>query len=344
MVFKAKIFLLGMVVLALVAASCKPGPAPKPTPQPSPPVGETPKFTPTAAPIATPTPAPVATPTEEALQLEKLSAGLEKFSSYRIKWDVSFDGKDASGNPVKWETHWLEEYIANPPARRVTFESPEGTFIMAQIKDKTYFVAGGSCLSGTAPEAKVLERFSPELGVSGGTFVGYDTIAGVKAKHYTFDEKALGWGGFTKVKGDVWIAPEGYALKEVVEAYGKDVFWEKGEGTLKWTWEVIDLNKPITIEVPRECALALPEDIPILADASETLTSEGMIMYKSATPFKEAVKFYKEKMPANGWSAAPGSVEMENMVMLNFSKGDRTVSISISPEGEGVVVMITMEK
>gem|GEM_PF-4669884 len=30
--------------------------------------------------------------------------------------------------------------------------------------------------------------------------------------------------------------------------------------------------------------------------------------------------------------------------MLNFSKGDRSVSISISPEGEGVVVMITMEK
>ncbi len=342
--FKAKLFLLCMVLLALVVASCKAGPAPKPTPQPSPPAGETPVFTPIAAPTATPTPAPVVTPTEETLQLEKLSAGLEKLSSYRIKWDVSFDGKDASGNPVKWETHWVEEYTANPPARRVTFEFPEGTLDMVQIKDKTYFVAGGACISGTAPEAKVLERFSPEFGVSGGTFVGYDTIAGIKAKHYTFDEKALWWEGVVKVKGDIWVAPEGYALKEVVEAYGRDVFMEKGEGTMKWTWEVIDLDKPFTIEVPPECALALPEDIPILADASEMMTTEGMIIYKSATPFKEAVNFYKEKMPANGWSAAPGSVEMEGMAMLNFSKGERFVSVSISPEGEGVMVMITFGK
>jgi hypothetical protein len=342
--FKAKLFLLGMVMLALVVSSCKAGPAPKPTPQPSPPIRETPKPTPTAAPVATPTAAPAVTPTEEAVQLEKLSAGLEKSSSYRIKWDVSFEGKDSSGNPVKWEIHWLEEYTANPPARRVTLEQPEGTFVLVQIKDKNYIVSEGSCFSSTASEAQSLERISPEFGVSGGTFVGYETVAGVKAKHYTFNEKALGWGGISKAKGDVWVAPEGYALKEVVEAYGKDVFWEKGEGTLKWIWEVLDLNKPFTIEVPKECAQALPEDIPILADASEMVTSEGMIIYKSATPFKEAVKFYKEKMPANGWSPASGSVEMENMAMLNFSKGDRTDSVSISPEGEGVTVMITMGK
>lgn len=318
---------VAMVVLAM--AACKPGPTPI-TPKPSPPAKETPTLQ------VTPT------PVEETLELEKISAGLEKFSSYRIRWIISFDGKDKDGNPLKWETQWFEEHTANPPARRLTFKGPEqeGSLILVQIGDKTYIVTGGSCFTGTAPGAEALSRFSPDFEISGGKFVGYDTIAGIKAKHYTFDEKAFTWGGFLKAKGDVWIAPEGYTLKETLEAYGKDVFYGKGEGTLKWTWEVTDLNQPFTIEVPPECAKLQPQDIPILADASEVVTAEGFISYKSKTSFQEAVKFYKEQMPADGWAPAEGSMEMGNMAMLNFKKYGRFASITIQAEAQGVIVMI----
>ncbi|MCS7285783.1 MAG: hypothetical protein RMK30_07195 [Anaerolineae bacterium] len=330
--FKAKNLLLVVAVLALAIAACRPGPAA--TPEPSLPLKETPQFTPTP------------TPTEEPLEVENFYHGLEKFSSYRIHWYVTFDGKDSSGSPVKWETHWLEEYTANPPARRLTFKSSEvkGTLVVVQLKDKTYYIAEGNCFTTATAETDFLSRFTPEFGISGGTFVGYETVAGVRAKRYTFDEKAFTWGGFVKVRGEVWVAPEGYVLKETLEASGRDVFYEKGEGTLRWTWEVTDLNSPFTIEVPPECAQLQPEDIPILADASDMMTMEGFISYKSAASFQEAVKFYKEKMPANGWAPAEGSLEMENMVMLNFEKGDRTASVTIHAEEEGVSVMITFRQ
>ncbi len=341
--FKMKSLLFIGVVLVLAAASCKPGPA-RVTPKPSPPAAETPKATPTPAPQATPTPVPQATPTEEALQLEKISAGLEKLSSYKIQWTISFDGKDGAGNPVKWEAQWLEDYTANPPARRLTLKSTEkeANLMMVQMGESLYIVAEGSCLMGTAPETRVLERFTPEFGIRGGTFVGYDTVAGVKAKHYTFDEKAFTWGGFGKVKGEVWVAPEGYVLKETAEAYGKDFFFEKGEGTIRWTWELTEINKPFTIEVPAECAQLQPRDVPILPDASELMVAQGFIAYKSATPFQNAVNFYKEQMIANGWKAAEGSMEMGNMAVLNYSKEGRTASVSIQAEEKGVTVMITI--
>lgn len=330
-----KFLALFVAIMALAMAACKPGPAPA-TPSPSPLAKETPTFTPTPIPQLTPT------PVEETLELEKISAGLEKLSSYRIQWVISFDGKDKAGNPVKWETQWLEEHTANPPARRLTFKGPEleGSLILVQIGDKTYVVAGGSCFIGAAPETEALSRFSPDFGISGGKFVGYDTIAGIKAKHYTFDEKAFTGGGFLRVKGDVWIAPEGYALKETLEAYGEDIFYERGEGTLKWAWEVMDINQPFTIEVPPECAQMQPQDIPILADASEMMTAAGFISYKSETPFQEAVKFYKEQMPAKGWAPAEGSMEMANMAMLNFKKDGRSASVTIQAGDKGVIVMI----
>lgn len=336
--FKAKNLLLVAVVLALALAACRPGPAA--TPKPSPPPEETPKLTPT--PVLQPTP----TPTEEPLKVESLYRGLEKFSTYRIRWYITFDGKDSYGNPIKWETRWFEEYTANPPARRLTFEGPElkGALVFVQLQDKTYFVAEGNCFTTPTSETDLLSRFTPEFGISGGNFVGYETVAGVRAKHYTFDEKAFTWGGFIKVKGDVWIAPEGYVLKESLEAYGRDVFYEKGEGTLRWTWEVTDFNSPFTIEVPPECAQLQPEDIPILADASEMLTTGGLITYRSAISFQEAVKFYKEKMPANGWTPAEGSLEIENMVILNFEKEGRRASVAINAEEKGVMVTITLER
>lgn len=335
-----KFLILCVTVVVLAMAACKPGPTPA-TPEPLPPTKEIPTLQVTPAPVKeTPAPQVTPTPVEDTLELEKISAGLEKFSSYRIRWIISFDGKDKDGNPLKWETQWFEEHTANPPARRLTFKGPEqeGSLILVQMGDKTYAVAGGSCFIGTAPEA--LSRFSPDFGISGGKFVGYDTIAGIKAKHYTFDEKAFTWGGFLKVKGDVWIAPEGYALKKTLEAYGRDVFYEKGEGTLRWTWEVMDLNQPFTIEVPPECAKLQTQDIPILADASEMVTTEGFISYKSKTSFQEAVKFYKEQMPASGWAPAEGSAEMGNMAVLNFKKDGRFASITIQAEDQGVIVMI----
>ncbi len=341
--FKLKNLLLfgGMVILAI--AGCKPGRTPI-SPTPLPPAGETPIATLTPAPQVTPTPLPQATPTEEPLKLEKISAGLEKFSSYRLRWSVSFDGKDEAGNPVKWEFRWTEEYTANPPARRLTFEGTEmeKTVTLIYLEDKTYALVEDTCLSGAAPGTENLERFTPEFGISGGTFVGYDTIAGIKAKHYTFDEKAFTWGNFAKLKGEIWVAPEGYALKEIVEAYGKDVFYNKGEGTLRWAWEVIDINKPLVIELPPECTQLLPQDIPILPNASDMTAATGFITYKSSTPFREAVEFYKEKMPANGWTQAEGSMEMESMAMLNFSKAGRNASILIQAEADGVAVMITI--
>ncbi|RLC79492.1 MAG: hypothetical protein DRI61_07790, partial [Chloroflexi bacterium] len=302
-----------------------------------------------------PTPVPTPTPEEEVPELESITSGLDKLDSYRINWNMSFEGKDEEGNPVQWTLQWQEEYTKEPPARRITMQGSglgmeeTGSIQLIQIEDKTYMIIPGQgCLTTEAAEEDVFkELITPDEfgGISGGQFVGVETINGVKAKHYSFDEKALGMGlEFVRAKGDIWVAPEGYVIKYVLEAEGKEEVFGKGaEGKLRWDYEVVDINEPFTIEVPEECAQLVPEDIPILPDAAELSSFMGMTSYSTEKPFVEVVKFYKDEMAAKGWKQAEGSMETENMAMFNYTKDNRSVTIMISPQEGKVQVTIQVQ-
>ena len=89
-----------------------------------------------------------------------------------------------------------------------------------------------------------------------------------------------------------------------------------------------------------------PEDIPILDGQKEMFfQSPELVSYVIAVPYAQAVDFYKNQMPANGWSKVDQDwVESEVISNLQFEKDARKASVVLtSPSGENkTTVLITI--
>jgi hypothetical protein len=119
--------------------------------------------------------------------------------------------------------------------------------------------------------------------------------------HYKLDVTGLETLGYLNGSGDVWVAdPGNYVVKYAFQATGTDKFFggsADSEGTIKWVYEVTDVNQPIIIEAPADCGGAA-EDIPMMADAQDQAAMGGMSTYSTPSKFEDVIAFYEEEMKA----------------------------------------------
>ncbi len=355
------------LLLALALAACTGGGAsPTATPATAPSQPET-QATAAGAPAAEatqpPPPEVEPTPAEETFQAEKVTEGLATLKSYRATFTMAFEGTQ-EGKPVQWTFEMKMEATKDPVASRLTYmgsgtedASKLSGFEIVQVGDMQYMKFGegaGNCIASSAGEqtSEVGEIFKPDDilgGLSNARRAGPDqTINGVRARHYTFDEKALlGLSGLTRAQGEAWVAVDGnYVVKYTLTAEGRDVLFGKPntEGKLTWTYEVTDINQAFEITPPADCQ-GPAEDIPLMADATEKSTFGSMITYKTASAFKDVVAFYQEEMPKHGWQAGSEEPLMtEQMAMLAYEKEGRKASITITVDNGQVSVLISVEE
>ena len=326
-------------------------PAAAPTKAPEPTVA--------AEPIATqvPTSTPVSEE-EEALSLADRSSGLGQLRSYRLKWVSEWVPDDATKDPMTME--WTQEYVADPSAQYLEWRATnledapaEETMLsrMWRIGPTTYMLMGAGdeaqCIGITQEEDVAEPPFDPSLlgGLEGAKYAGRETVNGIRTKHYTYDKIAFTLLGADSVSGEVWVADDGgYMVKEVLAWEGSGGPFtsqteDKGKGT--WTWELTDVNEPITIEPPEEClSPAGQADLPVLPDAQSRMQSPMGTQYASKTSVADAVKFYQAEMPAAGWQPEDEPTIMGEIAMLSYVKDDQKVSIMITGDGEGGSMVI----
>ena len=333
------ILLVGALALIACQASAPPsgGGAPAPT-QPSSSESDS-EPTPTQ-------PSGISAGGEKPLELSDVSEGLSSLDSYRATFTMSFDGKDAEGQPEQSAWSFVEEYSKNPPAKRTRFTTSEtgdasavGSFETIEVDGKTYSIFGDVCASAGAEEAPTADTtFSPSnvIGdIESSQFVGAETVNGVSAKHYVVDSSdILALGAYTQAKAETWVAdPGGFVVKYTFEATGKGTLLfgtSDAEGTLRWDYEVTSVNQPVDITAPENCGGA-PPDVPLMPDATDTSSFGELTSYTSASAFADVVAFYKEQMPANGWAEdTSGAFTAENFTTLTFTQDGRTASISIT--------------
>ncbi len=360
-------------------APTSPPPQPSPTPEAAAPAATLMPTPPPQADTPTPPVPPPSTsegaPEGEAapldlgsllLSAEEERQGLAQFDSYRTTLRMTFSGLNVG--VVEEGTVEIETaYVKEPPAARVKMiirnaqgEEQMNVEIINTQGTQWVNLSGGEkgWISAPADEdpTAMLEGMGfdatevlPE--VKSTRFVGEEVVNGVRTKHYAFDEKSLaGIGqemGEISVKGDVWIAVEGnFAVKFQFVAEGKGLFEEgKGEqeGQIDFYYELYDINVPITIEPP--AGAALPEDIPIMPDATDQGSMGGMITYSSPSDFQAVLEFYQTEMKANGWTSTGEDFVGEDVATLSYQKGERrvTVMLSVDKDSGRVDVLITIE-
>jgi len=295
-----------------------------------------------------------AVPTEasgEAPAPEVAPNALSNLDSYRAR--ITSQWMPTGGTPQGMTM--VEEYTRDPAAHRIVIEGTEGTVEIVQIGDTGWFCTDGQCVQSAQEEEDILAEmgaatFDPADFTSDAdyTYKGEETVNGIRSRHYTLNLSAaeiaaIAQGSVTDVQADVWIAAQS-GLPEFVVRY--QMSWKETrdsvEGTTEFSFEVYDINKPITIEPP-EGAASLPEDVPAYPGASELMVMEGFVSFSTTDDVATVADFYSTGLSAQGWTNAEDT-SLEGMVNQTWKKGERTLTLMISAgEGGKTSVLITLE-
>jgi hypothetical protein len=357
-----------IMIAALVLSACGGGPAPSGGAQTAPTQASQPTDKPAEPPAQPPVEKPVAVATEpatsEAIELANVTAGLSELNSYKAAFTMSFEGTE-DGKPKTGTMSFTEEFVKDPAAKRTTITgfgamlgstggtgAEENVIQTIEVGGKQYSQIGTMCTQVTAesgPQASAM--FDPGSiigGVRGGQRVGNETVNGVPAVHHKIDVTSLETMGYVNGTGDVWIAEPGdYVVKYTFEATGKDQFFGSatGEGTIKWVYELMEVNQPINIQPPVDCGGAA-EDIPIMADAQDQSALGPTTLYSTLSKFEDVVTFYEKEMQAKGWTEKGSGMSVEGMSSKSYTKDGRTVTVMITADSSSdkTSVMITEEK
>jgi hypothetical protein len=315
---------------------------------------------------------------EAPLEMGNIDDSLAKFDSYRSKFTMSFEGVDSNGESGNGKVEALSEYVKSPPASHMlmkmegaaTGEEDGAMNIETYIVDGmnyTYMDEMGWMSSpATGDDAFSQGFFSTDdmlgdLPKSAKRSLLPQNVNGISTWHYTFDENDLKKDmtdmDIEYAKGEVWVARDGgYPVKMIIEIKGKDITGADdtafmANGVMKMEYELLEVNGDINISPPEEAlggaGAGGGSDLPMLDDAEVQLSMGGMLNYFTAASVQDAVAFYKDNLPAEGW-ALDDSFEMvtEDSAMLSFKKDNVELSLIIGVEDDGKtgVTLMTNEQ
>ena len=280
-------------------------------------------------------------------------AGLSELPGYQAVLTLTFDGT-RDGQPQKWSKTYTMLATKDPQARQLTIEktgdsSKIDSAFMAEMNGMAYERRGGNACNATAIQAgnSLGERLEPAsflTSVIGVEEAGSETVNGVTANHYTFDQRALGEQDLTESTGELWVASEGnYIVKYLLTRKGKaDYFGEGIEGKLTLDYELTGPNQPVTIQLPKDCPPGMV-DAPLLPDASDVEKLPGALSYNTATSLEEAATFYQQELPKLGWTLEGTADVSESAALLTYKKEDQIMTVAITTTNNVTTIRIFLE-
>jgi len=350
---KTLLILLVLVAVIFTSASC----SPKTEPDEQPPTFEEARKTEvpsaTAAPAAkesTATPEPEATATPESneneLLLSELSS-LDQLDTYRIRNVMAWDEKNGESGSMEMLTEFVREPAAQRTLMKGTGDAEEWQMETIQIGDTTYINMDGTWMAMQSAEQEVsdpVEIWGPEdfLWGSKGQYLGKEKVNGLDTKHYHYETSDFNTGvqlsDIREAEADVWVSTEyDVYVKVVMRMVG--VNSDGVESTFTIESYLSDINAPITIKAPEGVAKpGMPEDIPLMDGATDITSLDTFTNFTVSASEDDVISFYKTKMVTQGWKMEESMMP----TMMNFTKGDRSVTIMIAGEGETTSVTIML--
>ncbi len=118
------------------------------------------------------------------------------------------------------------------------------------------------------------------------------------------------------------------------------------EGNIIMTFDISEVNQPITIEPPAEAEAQAGgrDDIPMLPDAEVDFASGEFISYQTASSVADAADFYQDEMPKIGWTADEGNTVFDENALLHYTKGSESADVIIGSDENGTTVLITISQ
>jgi len=360
-----KVFLFGLLPL-LVSSACllsapglPAGTATAPADATASSVVTTEAPAPTAPPAGTATPAMTTTPAglvfgAGPLVITDTMAGLADLASYTGTLIYTFAGT-RNGQPEHWSKTYIMQVSRDPAARQLTITttgtvSATDVLFLAEVEGVAYERQGhADCVArvlapGEAPSAG-LEPAGLLGSVIGADKAGSETVNGVPAGHYTFDERALGAQGFAKATGELWLAsPGGFLVKYRLTTQGDAKLFGPGlDGTLTWDYELTGANQPLALLVPPDCPLGLVP-APRLPDAAHVHDLPGLLTYDTAASVADTAAFYQQQLPGLGWASLNAPSIHDASTLLDYTQAGQTLTLVLTASAGGTNVAISLDR
>jgi hypothetical protein len=171
---------------------------------------------------------------------------------------------------------------------------------------------------------------------------GSDLLGTLQAAATQFDESGA------VLTAQAFATQEGSQLLATAQAFAT----QQGPG-LEQTLQALATGGPGLVETIQAAATQIPDpvgeappDIPMMeGERTNLITTAGFITYSTTAAFGDVVSFYKTQMPAQGWTLdSSKTVEMEDSVILSYTKDSRSATVSLTPSlfGSGTLVVITL--
>ncbi len=321
---------------------------------------------PTAGTLPPPTTAAAATDSATAEPVDQLEAegevslgsgtfdfpdpvvGLADLSSYQATLTLAFAGTEA-GQPSTWTRTYVLRSTAAPLVHILTTSAvgpPEEPVYQAEAQGAAYTQVGdGPCTAEALDLADpLLEPASLLSGVLGADDAGPSTLNDLPVSHHaTFDERALGEAGLTSAAGELWVAADGGYLAQyrLVTQAGADYLGEGLEGTLTWDYVLTEANQLLPLALPAECPAGML-DAPLMTDATDVVNEPGVLSFSTAATPADVVAFYQAQLPPLGWQPTGTDLIANNLVLLDFARGDQLLSLTVTVGEGGSDVLLTV--
>ncbi len=270
-------------------------------------------------------------------------------SSYRIALSFSFEGIGADGSPVQGAVMADGERTLDPLAMNMTFDGLDNASLSGELPfsfsliDNIYTFSAPLFGCATIPAGEFQDPFALLID-TGGFLLGNaprmrpdDVINGVPVYSFSLDTSNVEPGELDIAQfdsGTVYIAKDGgYLVRLEMNGSGTSEMLSGSpdlEGDITYDLNYFDFNQTVEIKPPEGCTQDSSElEYPVTPDAYQLSTVLGITSYKTDLPLEDVIQFYRDEMPAAGWTLEEEFVSGP-IALLSFAGDAGTVQITLN--------------
>lgn len=87
-----------------------------------------------------------------------------------------------------------------------------------------------------------------------------------------------------------------------------------------------------------------PADIPVIPGPTGFYGNENQVIYMTTDSLDDAVNFYRQQMPANGWQEVEPGIVVSRVAYLNFENATQKAIVTMIPGAEKLAITIVITK
>ena len=285
----------------------------------------------------------------------------ELLNSYRIALSFTFEGTGADGTPLQGAVTADGERVLEPLAMSMTFDGLDTANLSGELPfsfsliDNTYHFSAPLFGCASIPAGEFEDPFSTLIDM-GGFLSGSatrmrpdDVINGIPVYGFSLDASNLAPDELEIAQfdsGTAYIAQDGgYLVRLEMTGRGTSEMLSGSpelEGDITYDLNYFDFNQTVEIKPPEGCTQDSSElEYPVTPDAYQLSSVLGITSYKTDLPLEDVIQFYRDEMPAAGWTLdeefVSGPIALLSFtgdagmvqVTLSFDEGTDTVDVGI---------------